>query len=63
MIDPASRGYEPVKAGIYTGFNNWTVTVVGTAQDQNHYIQRDVIGTIDKKQSYTNIGMTHFQDD
>ena len=44
------------------GSFNRTVTVVGTAAMQNEYVDRDVLGSL-KKREYKKMGMRHFQDD
>jgi Glycosyltransferase sugar-binding region containing DXD motif len=63
IVEPALAGRRPVSAGRYVGTGNWTVGVVGSAANQNEYIQRDSVGTRDKKKSYLEMGMRHFQDD
>jgi hypothetical protein len=63
LVDPAGRGYKPVHAGHFVGTYNRSVTVVGVAEHQNEYINRDVLGMHKKKASYQKMGMRHFIED
>jgi Glycosyltransferase sugar-binding region containing DXD motif len=63
VIDPAGTGYKPVWKGTFIGTNNWTVTVVGIGENQNEYIQRDVLGARFKLKGYKRMEMSHFQQD
>lgn len=62
-VDQAGKGYKPVRAGTYNGTRNRTVTVIGVGENQNEYIQRDVLRGLEKKAEYKKMGMTHFSDD
>ena len=62
-VDPNTAGYQPVRAGYYRGSYNRSITVLGTAQDQNEYVYRDVIGSPLKKAEYRKMNMRHFQQD
>jgi mannosyltransferase OCH1-like enzyme len=47
------------EAGVYTGMDNWTVTVLGTASGSNQYVARSIIppnGCLDRLMNIT----THF---
>jgi Glycosyltransferase sugar-binding region containing DXD motif len=61
-VDPAMSGYKPVKAGTYVGTHNRSVTAIGRAEDQNQFVDRDVLRRR-KKREYEKMDMTHFQDD
>jgi len=63
QVDPLATGYKPVWAGRFAGTYNRTVTVVGIGENQNEYIERDVLGMHVKRTSYRKMFMTHFQDD
>jgi mannosyltransferase OCH1-like enzyme len=47
-----------VKAGIYTGLGNRSVTVVGSKRKPDEYIKRNAVAH--KNQLYTHMGMRHF---
>jgi mannosyltransferase OCH1-like enzyme len=53
---------KPIRAGQYVGAYNRTVTVVGSAEHENEYVIRDVLGVL-KQREYKKMGMRHFQDD
>jgi hypothetical protein len=61
-IDPTVDRNQPVSAGHYVGTRNRTITVVGTADQENQYVQRDVLGVL-KKKEYRKMDMNHFSDD
>jgi mannosyltransferase OCH1-like enzyme len=61
-VDPAIAGYKPVQAGNYMGTHNRSITVIGVAENQNEFVQRDVIGQ-QKRANYFHMGMRHFSDD
>jgi hypothetical protein len=63
LVDPAGRGYKPVHSGHFVGTYNRSVTVVGVAENQNEYVNRDVLGMHKKKLSYKKMGMRHFLED
>jgi hypothetical protein len=63
LVDPAGKGHKPVLAGHFVGTYNRSVTVVGVAEDQNEYVNRDVLGMHKKKASYQKMGMRHFNED
>lgn len=50
--------FQRVKKGLYRGWQNTTVTVVGDKQNAGQYIRRGVVGRKGKK--YEEMGMTHF---
>jgi hypothetical protein len=52
--------YDRVVAGVYTGFNNRTVTIVGTKEDSNYYVIRGGRGMWNKAELYKQMNMTHF---
>jgi Glycosyltransferase sugar-binding region containing DXD motif len=62
VVLDARPGNQPVRAGYYTGTNNYSITVLGKASQQNEYVTRDVLGGT-KKKNYKLMNMTHFQDD
>jgi hypothetical protein len=59
--DPNVDHSQPINAGHYAGTHNRTVTVVGMADHENHYIQRDALGVL-KKKDYRKMGMNHFSE-
>ena len=62
-VEPARTGTKPVRSGQYlVGTHNRTVTVLGVAERQNEYVNRDVIGRR-KRRDYARLGMTFHQDD
>jgi hypothetical protein len=61
-IDPALPGNRPVRAGTYVGTGNWSVTVLGRAEDHREYVDRDVLRGA-KRAEYARMAMRHFQDD
>lgn len=62
-VDPASRGYKPVQAGHFVGSYNRSVTAIGVAENQNEFVNRDVLGGTKKKKAYTAMHMRHFLED
>jgi mannosyltransferase OCH1-like enzyme len=51
---------KPVKAGTYVGTHNRSVTAIGTWDNANDYVRREVIGLVDKKAEYDKMEMEHF---
>lgn len=62
MVEGAKPGKKPVWAGHFVGTHNRSVTIVGVAENQNQYIDRDVIGSV-KGNEYKKLGMTLHQMD
>lgn len=60
-IEPAKPGFKPVRSGHFLGTWNRSVTVIGVGENQNEYVDRDVIRL--KRREYSRLGMRHFQDD
>jgi hypothetical protein len=63
IIDPAGTGFKPVWAGRFLGSQNYSVTVVGVGENENEYVHRDLLGIHEKRASYQQMHMRHFQDD
>ena len=62
QVDPVASGYQPVSKGHFVGTHNRTIRVVGKAEYQNEYINRDVLRH-KKLGEYSKMSMTHFQQD
>lgn len=62
IIEAAIPGNKPVVAGHFMGTFNRSVTVVGIAEMQNEYINRDILGRA-KIKEYKRMEMRHFQQD
>jgi len=60
IVHPFGIGTKPVKAGTYLGPYNRTVTVIGEGENQNEFINRDVLGGRSKNKAYEAMGMQHF---
>ncbi len=56
LVGVPSSGY--IEAGLYHGYQNRSVKVVGTKQNANEWIQREIIRG--KNGNYDKMGMTHF---
>lgn len=50
--------FNRVTAGVYSGHNNRTVTVIGKKDHAEEYVKRNVVRRKDKL--YEGMGMTHF---
>lgn len=61
-VEETRPGTKPVAAGHFVGTHNRSVTVIGVAEHQNQYIERDVIGSL-KENEYKKLGMTFHQQD
>jgi hypothetical protein len=62
IVEAAIPGNKPVFAGHFIGTFNRSVTVVGIAEMQNEYINRDILGRT-KTKEYKRMKMRHFQED
>lgn len=60
VFDPLKPGNKPVKEGTYVGGNR-SITVIGVAEHQNEFVQRDVIRH--KNLEYASMNMVHFSQD
>jgi hypothetical protein len=49
-----------IKAGIYFGANNRSVTVIGTKEGSRDYVDRGGLRPRDKMMYYEALGITHF---
>lgn len=61
-VPAIAKGVKPVRAGVYTGTRKRSITVIGVAENQNQYINRDVLGSA-KLKDYESMGMTLHQSD
>ena len=60
-LPPAVPGQKPVGAGIYFhSRSNRSVTVLGVAEHQNEYVNRDIFRGKAKGAAYDQMGMKHF---
>ena len=60
-VRPLDAGpFQRVPRGFYTGINNRTVTVRGSKQTSQHYIQRTAVNGFQKKKGYAQMGQVHF---
>ena len=62
IVEEARPGTKPVASGHFIGTQNRSVTIIGIAENQNQYINRDVIGSL-KGNEYKKLGMTLHQED
>lgn len=62
VVEETRTGIKPVWVGHFVGTYNRTVTIVGIAGNENEYIDRDVIGSL-KRKEYEKLGMTIYQDE
>jgi hypothetical protein len=62
-IDPQGVGYKPVKAGIYKGTNDRSITVVGRGEFEGEYITREMMSLPLKKKQYAKMNMSSFHED
>ena len=59
IVHPWKAGTTPVAAGTYVGTNGRSITALGTAANQNEFVNRDVLRGR-KDAIYETMGMTHF---
>eukprot|EP00934_Nitzschia_sp_Nitz4_P001900 Nitzschia sp. Nitz4//scaffold161_size51353//43939//44745//NITZ4_006959-RA/size51353-processed-gene-0.65-mRNA-1//1//CDS//3329537942//1900//frame0 len=60
LVEPISVGAKPVESGVFEGTDGRTIRVVGTAADENEYVQRSAVSPKTKKRDYRTMGMKHF---
>jgi hypothetical protein len=53
-------GNKCVKAGIYKGTNNRSITVVGVGENEKEFVIREAIPRSHKMKEYAQMGMKHF---
>ena len=58
-LAPLGPGQKPVKAGVYRGNSGRTVTILGRGEQQNEYVNRDVLRR-SKFREYEKMHMQHF---
>jgi hypothetical protein len=50
----------PAKAGVWVGTDHRSITVVGRAEHDNEYVQRESMKRKVKHKNYNEMGMVHF---
>jgi len=60
MVDPIGEGMKPLWSGVFDGPLNRSITVVGTSDNEDEYVQRTAIDALTRKRDYIRMGMSHF---
>jgi hypothetical protein len=56
-------GDRPIKAGVYHGKHNWTVTIAGSPSEETEYVDRQAITLTQKLAGYKRMGIKYYLDD
>ena len=62
-VPDVGKGQKPVKAGLWVGTDQRSITVRGIGEEENEYVRREFIQRYLKIKEYETMGMTHFRND